>query len=256
MGAAVDASAPSYWRRVGAPPPLEAGVAHVWRMPLADDAHALALRQLLSVDERARADRFYAQAHRTRWTVAHGWLRQILSWYGGVSPHALTLETGEFGKPRLATTDIEFNLSHSGDLALVAVTRGGPVGVDVEQWDPGIDHVALAEQFFSPVERSSLRSLGGDYAVLAGFFAAWTRKEAYLKATGHGVARGLHHFDVTLTPGEPARLLADRFDADAGHRWTMVQLDVAPGYSGALVAPAPLRAVELFDVPDIPVARS
>lgn len=226
----------------------------MWRVSLLDDAHARALRPILSSDECARADRFHAAADATRWTVAHGWLRHILSWYGGAPPGAITFGSGELGKPYVPNSDIEFSLSHSGGLALVAVARRGAVGVDVEQWDQRIDHLELAGQFFSPYECSSLASLEGHDAIVAGFFAAWTRKEAYMKATGHGIVRGLSHFDVSLAPREPVRLLDDRLDVGAVNRWTIAGLDVGAGYSGALAVTAPLRGIGLFDVPDVPVA--
>jgi 4'-phosphopantetheinyl transferase len=129
------------------------------------------------------------------------------------------------------------------------VARAHAVGVDLERWSEGVEYLELAERFFSPGERRALRALAHvPDLVEAGFFAAWTRKEAYLKATGHGITRGLHHFDVALAPGEPARLLADRLDADATARWTMFALDPAPGYSAALVAASPIGEVLQFTV--------
>jgi 4'-phosphopantetheinyl transferase len=117
----------------------------------------------------------------------------------------------------------------------------------VERWDADVEHLDLAERFFSPAERDALRALAGDvHAVVSGFFAAWSRKEAYLKATGHGISRGLHHFDVTLAPGAPARLLADRLDSAATTRWVMRGLDVAANYSAAVVASAPVETVVLL----------
>lgn len=226
------------------------GVVHVWRVPLADADAARALRPLLSDDERARADRFYREEHRLRFTVAHGWKRRILARYVRAGAEALRFDCGPHGKPALAGLPdaVHFNLSHSGDLALVAVAAEGPVGVDVERWDDEVEHLALAERFFSPTEREALRALAGDArAVVDGFFAAWSRKEAYLKATGDGITRGLHHFDVALAPGAPARLLADRRDPRATERWVMRALDVAPGYSAAVVAAAPLHDVLLLD---------
>ena len=83
--------------------------------------------------------------------------------------------------------------------------------------------------------------------LIEGFFAAWTRKEAYLKATGAGITRGLHHFDVSLSPDERARLLADRLDPSAAASWAMQALRPAAGFSAALVATAPLVGVRLFD---------
>jgi 4'-phosphopantetheinyl transferase len=228
-------------------------MAHVWRVPLDDVSQLEAYLPTLSAEEQARADRFFRDVHRRRFVIAHGALRRILADYLDVMPGVLEFVTGEHGKPALTPiagpqpAAVEFNLSHSGDLALVAVTRANPVGVDVEQWDEGVECLELAERFFSPNERRALRALAkAPNHVVAGFFAAWTRKEAYLKATGHGIVRGLHHFDVTLAPGEPARLVADRLDRDATERWTMTELAPAEGYSAALVVASPLRGVQRF----------
>jgi len=228
-------------------------MAHVWRVPLDDVSQLEAYLPTLSAEEQARADRFFRDVHRRRFVIAHGALRRILADYLDVKPGVLEFVTGEHGKPALTPiagpqpAAVEFNLSHSGDLALVAVTRANPVGVHVEQWDEGVECLELAERFFSPNERRALRALANaPNHVVAGFFAAWTRKEAYLKATGHGIVRGLHHFDVTLAPGEPARLVADRLDRDATERWTMTELAPAEGYSAALVVASPLRGVQRF----------
>jgi 4'-phosphopantetheinyl transferase len=200
-----------------------------------------------------RARRFHAERHRRRFAVAHGALRQILSAYLEQAPESITFTTGPYGKPVLAEARprrLEFNLSHSGELALVAVAWDRPVGVDLEEWEHEMNHLELAERFFSPAERRALRELAASADDLVrGFFAAWSRKEAYLKASGHGVTRGLHHFDVTLAPHEPARLVEDRRDATALERWRMVAFPPAPGFSGALVVAAPLDELLLFDRP-------
>ena len=229
------------------PESLERGAVHVWRVPLDDARAAGSLRPVLNDEERARADRFFRDEHRTRFVIAHGWKRRILARYVGAPEAALRFVCGPHGKPAIVGQErdgLHFNLSHSGDLALVAVARGGEVGVDVERWDAEVEHLELAERFFSPAERDALRALAGDpEAVVAGFFAAWSRKEAYLKATGHGITRGLHHFDVTLAPGVAPALLADRLDQAATARGTLRGVDVGAGYSAALVARAPLREV-------------
>ena len=215
------------WRSVAAPP---------------------ALRALLSDDERARMDRFLRPADRVRFGVAHGWLRRVLGAYLDMAPSALAFGAGEHGKPFLRDAALEFNLSHSGDLALVAVAAHGPVGVDVERWDHAVECLDLAERFFSAAELGALHALRDDAPrVVEGFFATWSRKEAYLKATGHGITRGLRHFDVPFAPGSAAALLADRLDADATGRWAIAELAPAPSYSGALVAAAPLRALNLLE---------
>ncbi|MEO8335556.1 MAG: 4'-phosphopantetheinyl transferase superfamily protein, partial [bacterium] len=191
-----------------------------------------------------RAARFHFAEHRDAYIVAHGMLRRIL---GSYAPGELHFVTGEYGKPALRDdVDVRFNLSHSGDLALVAVARGRDVGVDVERWNANIEHVALADYVFSIAERAALRELSESERV-AGFFAAWSRKEAYIKATGHGITRGLDHFDVTLRPGESACILDDRMDPMFREGWVMRDVPVPDGYSAALVAGAPLRDVQHYD---------
>ena len=233
-------------------PALAEHAVHVWRVALDDEARVEDSWRLLSPEEHARAQRLHAAVHRRRFVLAHGALRALLAGYLDAPPSAITYVVGTHGKPALAARDgvrghVEFNLSHSEDIALVAVARRQPVGVDVQHWSDSVEHLRLAERFFSPHERAALRALTDEAEQVAGaFFAAWTRKEAYVKATGYGIARGLHHFDVTIAPREHARLLADRLDPDAPTRWSMTALEPAPRYSAAVVAASPLRDVERF----------
>ena len=243
------------WRAAAphAPPSLGAEAVHVWRVRLdppdgVDDAW-----DVLSEAERGRAQRFVQEHHRRRFVAAHGALRRILAGYTARHSRALSFSAGPHGKPALAGSPVgssprlEFNLSHSADLALVAVAWGRPVGVDLEKWELEMNHLELAERFFSPTERTSLRALADRHEDLVrGFFAAWSRKEAYLKARGEGVTRGLHHFDVNLAPGEPARLLADRLDVGI-ERWRMRSIVPEDGYSAAIVAADPFEELLLLD---------
>lgn len=239
-------------RRPSPLPVLTEHAVHVWRVALDDDAQVEMSWSHLSPDEHARADRLHDSAHRRRFVLAHGALRALLARYLDAPPSAITYVVGAHGKPSLAArdgerADVEFNLSHSADIALVAVARGQPVGVDVQHWSESVEHLRLADRFFSPHERDALRALTHQSEQIASaFFAAWTRKEAYVKATGYGVARGLHHFDVTVGPGEHARLLADRLDPEAPARWSMTALEPAPRYSAAVVVASPLREVRRF----------
>lgn len=160
-------------------------------------------------------------------------MRMILAGYASTRPEGLRFQFGPFGKPSLAPEGnperLEFNLSHSGDLALLAVARGRAVGVDIARRDEGADHVGIAERYFSPVEKATLLALGG---TAEAFYSTWTRKEAYVKATGLGLSRGLYSFDV-----------------DAASQWTMVDLAAQEGYAAALVVANPVGAVTLFDAP-------
>jgi 4'-phosphopantetheinyl transferase len=235
-------------------PELDDDAVHVWRVALDDEARVQSSWSLLSAAERVRAERLQGAVLRRRFVISHGALRVVLAGYVDAAPSGLEFEAGVHGKPALggeigARSGVEFNLSHSEDVALIAVARGRPVGVDVQRWSEDVEHLRLAERFFSLTERDALRGLShAPELVMAGFFAAWTRKEAYVKATGHGIARGLHHFDVSLAPGERARLLADRLDAEAVARWAIEPLDPAPGYSGALVVSSPLGRVLRFSL--------
>ena len=244
------------WQRPDVPPALSTNVTHVWRIPLHQSEAVDAHEAVLSNDEQERVRRFFFPHHGRRYAIAHSALRQILAAYDNVDPRALQFSTGEHGKPEFVVggvinpQELHFNLSHSGDLALLAVARHGAVGVDVERWRTNVQHLEIAERFFSPYERDALRGLSTEDAILRGFFSTWSRKEAYLKATGHGIARGLHHFDVTMERSTAAMLesssthslvsstslIADRLDPDALTRWVMTHLDVGPEYSGALVS--------------------
>ncbi|HEX9921799.1 MAG TPA: 4'-phosphopantetheinyl transferase superfamily protein, partial [Anaerolineae bacterium] len=143
------------------------------------------------------------------------------------------------GKPSLATSsqhdqpDLRFNLSHSHELALYAVTYGRDVGVDLEHVSRKIEAMQIADRFFSPSEVSVLRSLPGHLQRDA-FFNCWTRKEAFIKAKGDGLSLPLDQFDVSLRPGEPAVLLSTHFDPQETGQWSLQALSPGPGYVGAL----------------------
>jgi 4'-phosphopantetheinyl transferase len=126
------------------------------------------------------------------------------------------------------------------------------VGVDVARHDASTDHIGIAERFFSPAEQAALQALRGDRArFIHAFHAVWTRKEAYVKATGFGLTRGLDHFDVNVDPRESSCVITDRLDPHAAARWWSSTLDVGPGYSAAVVALKTAGALVLLDASDI-----
>ncbi len=210
---------------------------HVWTVFLRPEEAALAsLAKLLSQDERDRANRFHFEKDRVAYIAAHGGLRRILAAYFTCDPEDVCFRDGPNGKP--AVDGIQFNLSHSADLAVVAVTEDRELGVDVERVDPSRADQNVAERFFSPYEVSLLRTLPPGQQTEA-FFNCWTRKEAYLKAIGLGLSVPLDSFDVTLVPGEPARLLRG-----VEAKWRLRSFVPAPGYIGALVVDAAQDDIE------------
>jgi 4'-phosphopantetheinyl transferase len=165
------------------------------------------LWQLLSRDERQRAERFRYVEHQQRYIVACGSLRRLLAERLGIAPWAVELVETSYGKPKLApvhgSAGLEFNLSHSEVLAVYIFSRGCTVGVDVELIRQVPDAYELADCFFSPREIAALRSLPLDRRSLA-FLACCTRKEAFIKALGSGLSWPLDSFDVTIDPDAPA----------------------------------------------------
>jgi len=223
---------------------IDEGVVHVWRAPLDPPEMTVArLAETLSEDERQRANRFVFERDRRRFTVARGVLRSLLARYLGSSPDRLRFSYGPFGKPGLAegsgTGPLCFNASHSGDLALYAVTVGREVGVDVERIRSNFALEQVAERFFSPREVAALRDLAPENRPL-GFFNCWTRKEAYIKARGAGLSLPLDRFDVSLAPGEPAALLTTLDDPGEASRWSLRALSLESGTVAALAVTAPL----------------
>jgi 4'-phosphopantetheinyl transferase len=191
----------------------------------------------LRADERQRAERYVFKKDRMHFVVARGLLRVLLGHYLRQEPQHLRFIYGPHGKPALATdpggVDLRFNVSHSHSLALYAITRSREVGVDVERIRPKVVQEPIAERFFSPREVTVLRALPTPLQATA-FFACWTRKEAYMKATGDGLTLPLDQFDVSLAPGEPAALLHTTWDPQEAARWALQDLAPAPGYRAAV----------------------
>lgn len=197
-----------------------------------------ALRGLLSQDELARAERFASPAFANRFIVARGRLRQILARSLATGPHQIEFTLTPTGKPLLQQPNqpaTHFNLSHSGERAAVAVCRTAQVGIDIERVRDVRD--GLARRFFAADEVAKLEALQGDERREA-FFRCWTRKEAFLKATGEGIRRGLDSFSVSVAADEKPRIVSIDGNLDAARHWQLRDLQPGPGYRGALVIDA------------------
>ncbi len=219
---------------------LAPGEVRVWTVPLEGDAKPH--REVLDAEERARADRFHFDVHRERYTIAHAALRNILGRLVAEDPAGIRFRMSEYGKPFLPEhAELHFNLSHSADLALVAATRVGPVGVDVEEIRALDDLMGLARRNFSPAELDALVALPAAERQAA-FFSCWTRKEAFVKALGEGLSHPLDAFDVSLRPGEPARVLAVRGE-DAAEDWWLHDLRTRDGFAAAVAVAGSVKAV-------------
>ena len=212
---------------------------HIWRVDLTAPAETVQrCENMLSPSERARAQRYVFERDRRRWTIARAALRHLLSRYLNTEPTQFEFALNEFGKPSLTTPykelNVEFNLSHSAEMALYAFTRNRLVGIDVEYMRTDLDYDGMARHSFSVQEQHILRHFVGEEKTRA-FFRGWTCKEAYAKALGKGFSQAFDQFTVSLLPAQPFALLQQNEDERELTRWSFMELDAGPGYAGALV---------------------
>ena len=194
--------------------------------------------QCLSDGERLRASRFVFERDRRRFIVGRARLRHLLASQLGVPPDAVELVYGPRGKPglsrRFADAALCFNVSHSEDVAVYAFSRGREIGVDVEAVREWRDTDNIAARFFSRRENEAYLALDPRDRPL-GFFNCWTRKEAFIKALGDGLYHPLDRFDVSLAPGEPARILRIENTSGDACGWALHGFSLGPGLVGAVV---------------------
>ena len=221
---------------VGAPPPLGEGV-QLWRIDL--DAMAKAdsrWQSILSPDERDRASRFHFERDRLHFCAARALLRTLLGGYLAAEPQHLRFRYSDKGKPELAephaSSRFTFNLSHSGGVALIAITRDRPIGVDIEKIRDDFDTAAIAQRFFSAREQEQLLRLPPEEQHQA-FFRCWTLKEAFIKALGEGLSHPLHQFDVSVDD-EASVSLVTRPVASEAELWQLQSVNAGPGFAAAV----------------------
>lgn len=180
--------------------------------------------ELIDAEERARAERFRFERDRRRFIVRRGWLRTLLGRHVGKAPERLVFTFGAYGKPELPG-GLCFSQSHSGDRMMIALSDID-IGCDIEKIDETMDWRPIAETLFAPAECEALAALpeveGRD-----AFFQCWARKEAFVKALGHGLSYPLEAFTVSVTP--EARLVS------GGEAWSIAAVSPGPGYAGAVV---------------------
>jgi 4'-phosphopantetheinyl transferase len=204
------------------------------RFALDEDGDGRAFLPVLDLDELKRAASFKFDRDRRRFTVAHGLTRMVLGSILGIPAARVRFRREPEGKPQLDDDgcDVRFNLSHSGERAVLAVTSGREVGIDLEQEHP-LEVLAFARLFFSPGERLALE-ITPPAERLGAFFKVWTRKESFIKAIGSGLSFPLAGFHVSLDDDADQLLLDCRAAPWELHRWTMTNVPWDPGYAAAI----------------------
>lgn len=213
---------------------LESNEIHIWAARL-DAENISKSERIISVDERARADRFRFEAHRNQFIAARGILRNLLGEYLQAEARELRFQYGEFGKPAIADehlTGITFNISHSENLALFAVTREREIGVDIERINPSMVDAGTLSQCLTEQEKNYLYSLAVEKRNLF-FFECWTRKEAYVKGCGKGLSLPVNEIE-TLSFTNSSMDFAEGGPGFRPSFWSLRSIPFIPGYAAAL----------------------
>lgn len=221
-------------------PPLSPGTIHLWEL----DLDHFIFNDVLSEDERARAAKFRFDHDRKRFTSGRTALRLLLGGYLKTNPEKIEFVYGPAGKPSVGNSAVSFNLAHSGPHALIGFTLDHQLGIDVEQIREIDDMVTVAQYSFSPGEFRRWRALPADQKVRA-FYRCWTRKEAYLKAIGEGIAQRLKKFDVAFEAGAPPAILRG-----AEGTWTVIDTSREP-CAAAVACDAPRPQLESYSLASI-----
>ena len=224
---------------------------HIWRVSLMQPEVVIErCRGLLPADEIARAERFHFERDRRRFVVSHSMVRSVLGRYLELKPQELRFVYGPKGKPEVApewnSLGLKFNLSHSGEFALMGVAAKLIMGIDIEEIRPDFGTQEIAQRFFSRQEVATFLSLPQHQRVEA-FFYCWTRKEAYIKAQGEGLSLALDSFDVTFAPGAEPALLRVAQDPNEVTRWKLYNINPGPGYKAALMIEGQHHHLQYFD---------
>jgi 4'-phosphopantetheinyl transferase len=215
-------------------PVLENGEAHVWLANL-DKINAAKLLQILSHDERARAERFRFEQDKKRFIAARGFLRIILGRYLKTSPQQIRFEYKKYGKPSIAgetQLEIKFNLSHSDNLGLYAFTRKQEIGIDLESLKSDFIEEGIVLQCLTPQEKNCFQTLNENERE-SFFFDCWTRKEAYLKASGDGFLIPPNQIETLLHNSFPPNFVSS-INKPPQPTFSFQKLPTIPGYKAAL----------------------
>lgn len=234
-------------------PALELGEIHVWRADFdRERSFVQAVFELLSPDEKQKAEKYHFERDRNNFIIARGILRQLLGEYLCLAPDEIRFSYNRFGKPALNFGNkadvLRFNLSHSKGVVVYAFTQGQEVGIDIEHINNKFAIHPVAVNCFSPVEMSMLNTFSSNRQTAA-FFTGWTRKEAYIKAVGKGVSLPLTEITVSLLPEElQISMAADDLNGERNFSLRSMSLDT--DFAAALAVEGSMGRVSYWRWPE------
>jgi 4'-phosphopantetheinyl transferase len=240
---------PGSWSQAPSKIAFPTGHVDIWKICLDRPALGEPGAGVLSPGESLRASRFRFEKDRVHFVRCRSALRNVLARYIGFHADEIDFEYGSKGKPQLAAEQnprgLQFNVSHSANMALIAIGSQNRLGVDVERIRGDVDHAVLAERFFSRRERATLETLPNSLR-LSGFFACWTRKESFLKATGDGFSFALADFSVSTHPDVDPSIEEILGNAEVGKQWFLADLSVADGYRASVCVDVPFSDLKMY----------
>lgn len=241
---------PNDWVKLVEGTSVTRGEVHVWRFNLASGPDVeQVFRQVLDEPETVRADRFIRPEHRTRFAVGRGVLRYLLGRYTDTPPSEIHFDYNAHGKPSLADADagIEFNVSNTGSLGVIAITAGQPIGIDIERYRKKLEMEKVARRFFAPAEVDFLFELEPELRTRA-FYRCWSSKEAIMKACGRGLSLGLSRFEVNVDPDASPRLLTAPPELGDIEHWQMESIPMEPEVEGIIALEGTVDSAKLFQI--------
>jgi 4'-phosphopantetheinyl transferase len=237
------------WPRAHLPVTFPQGRIDVYSVRLDEPATSVPEATILSPDERARSQRFHFEKDRIHFCRCRAALRELLAGYLASPAEEIRFEYMASGKPQLAPDQnlrgLQFNVSHSANMGLIAIGSGHRLGVDIERIRADVDTNALAERFFSLRERAGLKALPAHLRVPA-FFACWTRKEAFLKATGDGLSFPLADFSVSTDPENDPELEEITGNVEVQKKWFLSDLKPIDGFRAAVAVESSKTPLETY----------
>jgi 4'-phosphopantetheinyl transferase len=238
----------SNWITTKDTPALQNSEIHIWRILVTDFIPQLnQYWQFLNITEQQQAKKFIQIKHQNRFIIIHGILRKIvsnyLSIYLDIAPNKINFITNKFGKPSLSSHEaLNFNISHSNDIALLAFTKNNNIGIDVEYNKKNIEILEIANKFFTPKEANNINNLPIKLQ-LEHFFTYWTFKEAFIKAIGKGLSYSLKNFSIDI---DNLKIHTDDPEYK-NFNWSLLKLDTFPNYSAAIATTGNFDKLSLLD---------
>lgn len=195
---------------------------HLWYISINTTVSLSSLFSILSLDEQQKANDFYFNKHKASYILRKSALRLILSQYCMISPNAINFKYNYYQKPYLKINpfNLQFNMSHSHEMAILAITKKHPIGVDLECIKPMENVTDIAHQFFSPQEYSKFTLVPTNQKIKT-FYTIWTRKEAFIKAIGKGLSYPLNTFEVAFLPTDPIKILKINNSTTDASKWSL-----------------------------------